>query len=220
MDIQPLRKTLRARRRDLTPPVLQAHSLLMARQAMTYRPLQQARRIAFYLATDGEMDPAPLLAHAQACGKRCFLPVLRERPGTGLWFAEYRDATPLTPNRFGILEPTSHHRQLSKPWALDLILMPLVAFDTTGTRLGMGGGFYDRTLAFMRQRQHWTGPRLIGLAHELQRVESLPRREWDIPLAGVITEKRIYRFNLESSVGEGKVCVCGGAGRRLHGWSR
>lgn len=80
------------------------------------------------------------------------------------------------------------------PWGLDLIILPLVAFDLSGNRLGMGGGFYDRTLSFKHQRCHWKGPKLIGIAHELQRVDLLPVNDWDIPLDAVITEQKLYQF--------------------------
>ena len=194
MDIRQLRKQLRTRRRQLSHETQEAHSHLMARQALGYKPLQYSERIAFYFAADGEMDPAPLVRRAMASGKRCYFPVLRERPAHALWFAEHKADRGLKPNRFGIPEPAACHRHITRPWGLDLIIVPLVAFDTAGNRLGMGGGFYDRTLSFMHQRRHWLGPKLIGLAHELQRIETLPIQAWDIPLDGVITEKSLYRF--------------------------
>ncbi len=98
-------------------------------------------------------------------------------------------------NRFGIPEPQARHgahpaRRLPA-WALDLILLPLVGFDDDGQRMGMGGGFYDRTLAFTRR----PGPRphLIGLAHECQRVESLPVAPWDVPLDAIVSDARVVR---------------------------
>ena len=77
--------------------------------------------------------------------------------------------------------------------ALDAVLFPLVGFDETGGRLGMGGGFYDRTFAFSRIRP-CMAPKLVGLAHDFQRVEQLPIEPWDVPLHGVVTDKRCYRF--------------------------
>lgn len=101
--------------------------------------------------------------------------------------------TPMTSNRYGIPEPVDakplHARQL------DLLLMPLVGFDLAGRRLGMGGGYYDATLAFLRHRRHWRKPRLVGVAFECQRVETLPHDPWDMPLDAVLTEKRLYRFD-------------------------
>jgi 5-formyltetrahydrofolate cyclo-ligase len=167
----------------------------MAKLANACYPLIHSKRIAFYIANDGEMDPSPLIDRATVAGKCCYLPVLRQRPSKALWFAAYTRAQQLSPNRFGIPEPATTHRRIVMPWGLDLIVMPLVAFDLSGNRLGMGGGYYDRTLAFKHTRSHWRGPKLIGIAHELQRMDSLPSNPWDIPLDAVITEQRLYLFD-------------------------
>ncbi len=117
------------------------------------------------------------------------------RPGKRrqLWFLRYRPGEPMRANRFGIPEPARRQRRLALAWTLDLILVPLVGFDADCNRLGMGGGFYDRTLSFLRQRTHWQRPRLIGIAHECQRVERIQPQPWDIPLDAVATELRLYR---------------------------
>lgn len=166
----------------------------MARLARAFKPFQHGKRIAFYFATGGEMDPNLLIAHAREVKKQCYFPVLRDRPSRSMWFAELKPEGRTEPNRFNIQEPAQYHRHIVMPWGLDLIFLPLVAFDLHGNRLGMGGGFYDRTLAYRQHRTFWKGPRLIGLAHEFQRVDELPRKAWDIPLDGVITEKSIYLF--------------------------
>mgnify|MGYP001455042479 CR=1 FL=1 len=85
---------------------------------------------------------------------------------------------------------------LDRGWqvaALDLLIVPLSAFDAAARRIGMGGGFYDRTFAFSRIRP-CMAPKLVGLAHDFQRVEQLPIEPWDVPLHGVVTDKRCYRF--------------------------
>jgi 5-formyltetrahydrofolate cyclo-ligase len=98
-------------------------------------------------------------------------------------------------NHLNIPEP--HHRpaQRRRAGQLDLILMPLVGFDEHGNRLGMGGGFYDRSLAFRRTRRHWRKPLLIGVAFELQRCPPLPTAAWDVPLDGIVTEHGLRLFN-------------------------
>jgi len=95
-------------------------------------------------------------------------------------------------NQFGIAEPMVSPRYYLRADALDLLLVPLVAFDVNGNRLGMGGGFYDRTLAYLKRRQHWCRPYLLGIAHDFQRVESLKRADWDIPLQAILTNKSFY----------------------------
>lgn len=153
---------------------------------------RRARRIAAYWPADGELDPGPSLALAGCPDRRTFLPVLRPDRSSRLWFFPYAPGDPLQPNRFGIPEPRRGRGGALPPWSLDLILVPLVGFDADCNRLGMGGGFYDRTLAFLRHRLHWHRPRLIGLAHECQQVNRLEPRPWDVPLDAVATERTIY----------------------------
>ena len=99
----------------------------------------------------------------------------------------------MKPNRYGIPEPMDTQPRSARQ--LDLLLIPLVGFDSAGHRLGMGGGYYDATLAFLRHRRHWRKPRLLGVAYECQKVEALPHDPWDMPLDAVLTERRLYRFN-------------------------
>jgi len=179
-----LRRMLRERRRSLPANEQRVAARSLARRLIRQPWFIRARHIAFYIAADGELDPLPLLRRAAASGKRLYLPVLR--PGNKLWFGEYRVGMRMTLNRFGIPEPAG--RIWRQPWALDLVLLPLVAFDRDGGRLGMGGGFYDRTFAFWRRGGHRL-PRLLGLAHHFQEVTELPREPWDVPLAGVATDR-------------------------------
>jgi 5-formyltetrahydrofolate cyclo-ligase len=152
-----------------------------------------SRRIALYLEEDGEIATDLILNRASKLKKQCYLPVLRPSPQQGLWFAEYRPGDCLLRNRFGIEEPCIRSRRQTPPWGLDLILLPLVAFDLQGNRLGMGGGYYDRTLAYLTSRKLWRKPKLIGIAHDLQKATKLERKAWDIPLDGIVTEREFYR---------------------------
>lgn len=152
--------------------------------------------MALYLPNDGEIDVTPLLAWLRRRGARAYLPVLRPLSDNRLWFVHYHDATPMIANRFGIQEPQTRHgahraRRLP-PWALDLVLLPLVGFDEQGNRMGMGGGFYDRSFAFSRANSG-PRPRLIGVAHDCQRVERLPIASWDVPLDAIVSDARIIR---------------------------
>jgi len=190
-----IRRLMRAQRRELAPPAQSRHSQLLFRLARCHSPFIHARRVAFYLASRGEIDPSPLLQFALSTGKQVYLPVLRQRPSHGLWFSSYRKGDHLIANRFGIPEPVVHTRRLVMPWSIDVVFVPLVAFDDSGNRLGMGGGYYDRTFAFIRTSQHMRRPKLIGLAHDFQRVDPLERQDWDIPLDAVITERHVYSFH-------------------------
>ena len=188
-----LRREIRAARRALSASEQRAHSHAVAALLRAHPAFLRARRIGAYLAADGELDPATVIAAAVAAGKHCYLPVLHPFAGPALWFCEWRPGERLAPNRYGIPEPIITRRTLRTARELDLLLVPLVAFDDAGSRLGMGGGYYDRTLAYLPLRRHWRRPRVIGLAHALQRVESLPRNAWDIPVDAVVTECTVHR---------------------------
>jgi 5-formyltetrahydrofolate cyclo-ligase len=194
MESHQIRDQIKAHRQQLSQQTLKFHSQKVLRQATNYPPFRHSRRIAFYIAVRGEMDPAPLLQRALRTGKSVFLPILRERPSRGLWFAPFTTRSDFSTNQFGIPEPNYNHSKLVMPWSLDLVFVPLVAFDKEGHRLGMGGGYYDRTFAFKTKRSHLKGPKLIGLAHDFQLQTQLPVMPWDIPLNAVITEAAIYKF--------------------------
>jgi 5-formyltetrahydrofolate cyclo-ligase len=190
MPSRTLRQTIRQQRRALTPGEAAACAEQMAQQAHRHPLIVRSQRIAAYLAADGEIDPAPLLAHLWSAGKQVYLPVLTPFARQKLWFARFNEGDILVFNRFGIPEPLQRH--LIKPSALDLVLTPLVAFDVAGHRIGMGGGFYDRTFEFLQRRQHWHKPYLIGLAYEFQKQTTIIPASWDIPLDAIATESQIY----------------------------
>ncbi len=181
---------MRQRRRALSHIERSHASYNLAEHVAASRLFQNSHRIAFYLPNDGEIDLQPLIDYAWQTNKQCFLPVIGPRNSRRLWFLPYEMETPLLQNRFGIPEPL-HHRgdRQFKPHALDLILLPLVAFDNNGHRLGMGGGFYDRTLAFLAHRHQWRKPRLLGTAYQFQQHTNLPAQAWDIPLDAIVTEQ-------------------------------
>ncbi|MEF0512949.1 5-formyltetrahydrofolate cyclo-ligase, partial [Pseudomonas aeruginosa] len=141
---------------------------------------------------DGEIDPRPLLRAAQKRGKATYLPVLAPWPRTRMVFQRVGSGERWTRNRFRISEPLADAGRQRKAWALDLVLLPLVGFDEQGGRLGMGGGFYDRSLAYLARRKNGHKPTLIGLAHECQKVDRLALASWDIPLAGTVTDAGWY----------------------------
>jgi len=195
-----LRRALRVRRNAISPTQRGQHAKALARRLGRHPSFVRARRVGAYWSNDGEIDPAPLLYAARARHKHVFFPVLRAHPYRKLWFVEARQDSRLTRNRFGIPEPELRRRHIRLPWALDLLLVPLVGFDPACNRLGMGGGFYDRTLAYLRIRRHWRRPRLIGLAHECQRVEAIDTGPWDVPLDGVATEEGIWERRASGGV--------------------
>ncbi len=192
-DINQLRRKIRTQRRALTTKHQLANSRAMSRILNRSAQFRNSKRIAIYIESDGEIAVSHLSSQIMRTGKRCYLPVLRPMLPNRLWFSEYRLGDKLTPNKYGIPEPDIRKRKPIAPYCLDLILMPLVAFDDSCNRIGMGGGFYDRTFSYLRTRNNWRKPKLIGIAHELQKLESIQKMPWDIPLNGVVTEINFYR---------------------------
>ncbi|MGE8151816.1 5-formyltetrahydrofolate cyclo-ligase [Pseudomonas vancouverensis] len=187
-----LRRMLRKARRALTPSEQRQAARGLYRQLAQQPLFRRARHISLYLPTDGEIDPRLLLRAAQRRGKATYLPVLSAWPRTKMVFQRLRPGEKLKPNRFRILEPRANIARQRKIWALDLVLLPLVGFDDVGGRLGMGGGFYDRSLAYLARRKNWRKPTLLGLAHECQKVNRLAQASWDVPLQGTVTDKAWY----------------------------
>ncbi|MES2817457.1 MAG: 5-formyltetrahydrofolate cyclo-ligase [Pseudomonadota bacterium] len=187
-----LRRLLRQARRALSAAEQRQAAQSLYRQLAQHPSFRRARHIALYLPSDGEIDPRPLLRAAQRRGKATYLPVLDTWPRTRMRFQRIRPGQALRPNRLGILEPALDRSQQRKVWALDLVLLPLVGFDESGGRLGMGGGFYDRCLAYRTRRKNGHKPTLLGLAHECQKVECLALASWDVPLHGTVTNRQWY----------------------------
>ncbi len=137
-----------------------------------------------------------MLKEALEDGKAVYLPVLSRRIGgrsrIKLSFVRWSADETMRLNRFDIPEPTRRGRHIRPASHLDLILVPLVGFDGACNRIGMGGGYYDRTLAYLKLRRYWRRPRLIGVAHECQRLAKIEARPWDIPLDAVVTERQVY----------------------------
>jgi 5-formyltetrahydrofolate cyclo-ligase len=187
-----LRRQLRKARRALTGSQQQQAARGLYRQLAQHPLFRRARHISLYLPTDGEIDPRLLLRAAQRRGKATYLPVLSAWPRTKMVFQRIRPGEKLQPNRFRILEPRVNPARQRKVWTLDLVLLPLVGFDEDGGRLGMGGGFYDRSLAYLERRKSWRKPTLMGLAHECQKVGKLAQASWDVPLQGTVTDRQWY----------------------------
>lgn len=186
-----LRRQLRAARRALSAQQQRHASKQLFRRLAQHPLFLRSRHIAFYLTNDGEIDPARLIQHAARLGKACYVPVLSRWPQHQMRFQRLTKSQRWKKNRYGIREPVCQKHHQVPAWRLSLVLMPLVGFDLQGNRLGMGGGFYDRTFAYRKQRQTWLGPTLLGVAHHCQQVPALPVASWDIPLDAIITDKQL-----------------------------
>lgn len=187
---QKLRNEIRARRQLLTAWQQRRASQAILERLRGHPLFINSRHIAFYLANDGEIDPGPLMLLAQQAGKHCYLPVIR--PDLSLRFARYRPGDPLQKNRYGIAEPCGRRGHIHRK-NLDIVMMPLVAFDREGGRLGMGGGFYDRSLPTAGAGRLTNKPLLMGLAHAFQEVEQLQLEAWDTRLEMIVTDNALIR---------------------------
>ena len=143
-----------------------------------------ARTVACYLPMDDEVDPSRIIERAWCAKKRVFCPVI-EKNGSMVFRKLDRD-TMLHRNYYGLWEPVNGVTISSR--SLDLVVTPLVAFDTNNNRIGMGGGFFDRSFAFLKHKQRWLRPKLIGLAYACQKVEEIETNPWDIRLYSVISD--------------------------------
>ena len=184
-----LRRELRAKRRALPAGARAEADRAIYAQLRGLAEYRRARRIALFMAFDGEPSLKPLVEAARRQRKQLYLPVLH---GLTMRFAELEPGATLAANFFGIMEPELGAEIDARE--LDLVLTPLVAFDDHGVRVGVGRGYYDRCFRFLRQRSHWRRPKLLGVAYELQRVGPLTPSSWDVPLWGVVTEARVRRF--------------------------
>ncbi|PJE80577.1 5-formyltetrahydrofolate cyclo-ligase [invertebrate metagenome] len=189
MDKPALRKKLRDHRRGMSEGRQKQAKKALADIVCRLPFFLHSQRIAIYLASDGEINPAGIIKKSWEMGKQCYLPILLQDQKGFLAFLPYAPDTPLELNRFNIPEPTFHANQILPPEELDTVFMPLTGFDENGHRLGMGGGYYDRTFAFTRTHPE---PSLIGLAHECQKTDSIPANEWDIPMTGIATDQHYY----------------------------
>ena len=182
-----LRLTHRLIRENLPLSYQQTISNLVCARIRKLDQYRYASRIALYQAVKGEIKLDSLWNSAPLQGKYCFFPALNENKT--LSFLPATPKTPFKPNQFNIPEPDVSRDLALEPSKIDIIFMPLIAFDRHGTRLGMGAGYYDRTMANKKL------PLLIGVAYEFQRVSYIAPQPWDIPLAGIVTEKSVYWSN-------------------------
>ena len=143
------------------------------------------------MAFRDEVNAMPIIQAIWQANKICYLPVLQKNKH--LFFVRYDENDSLTLNHYGIFEPSDLSKKISTQ-NLDMVIVPLVAFDATGHRLGTGGGYYDRTFSFLQQ-SYLHKPYMLGLAYAIQQADHLPTDLWDKALDGVVTEKKVYLFD-------------------------
>jgi 5-formyltetrahydrofolate cyclo-ligase len=196
-----IRKQMVAARAALSPKHRDEAALGLARNARQYAPLMRAARIASYVPVRGEISPHYLLKSMRL--KRACIPVICDLKAGLMMFCradvfllsnpKLLYAPNVKRNEYGIPEPSTDSRSVETR-SLDVVLVPLAAFDRTGNRLGLGAGFYDRAFEYRLWNRQCTRPLLVGIAHDFQEVEQLDTAPWDVPLDVIITPKELLRF--------------------------
>jgi 5-formyltetrahydrofolate cyclo-ligase len=182
------------RRRALPPPARMAAAQGLRSSLETLPEYLTDLRVAGYWATGGELPLYLVIPPLATRGQRFLLPLLAK--GKELHFAPWRDGEPIAPNRYGIPEPVAP-REWFAPFQLDLVLVPLLAFDRRGQRLGYGGGYYDRSFAFLNEQSRPTEPLLVGIAYDFQEVDAIEPARWDVPLDFVATDRELIDCHAE-----------------------
>jgi 5-formyltetrahydrofolate cyclo-ligase len=198
-DRDALRRAMRIARRDISAAEREWSSRRIATLADRARLLRPGRRIAVYRAYGHELDLEELTRRAWVRGCKVYLPVITHRRTARMEFFPFEPTTRLVPNAFGILQPDVERALRIPPHHLDIVFMPLVAFDDRGSRLGSGAGFYDRSMKHLRVRHRWRRPKLVGCAYSQQRIEHLETNPWDVAMDAILTPHYFKRFHIGSS---------------------
>ena len=150
-----------------------------------------AHSIGAYLPQENEIDPHPIIETAWQLGKTVYLPRMHQNKQYHLDFHAYYAADKLQINDYGIAEPACCAPKI-EPWKLDLVLLPLVAFDQFCNRIGRGAGFYDRCFAFVNELPQSERPQLVGLAYSEQLIDAFATETWDVAMDFIISNDRVY----------------------------
>jgi 5-formyltetrahydrofolate cyclo-ligase len=198
LPIDATRRLIRSRRDEITDSAQAVAAEQLANRIILSSAYQNSQHIAVYWAVGGEISLQPLIRRAWQEGKQCYLPVIRRQ---SLVFVPYFEHAVMAKNVFGIPEPEVCDNILPAA-ELDLVLTPLVAFDSQCHRIGMGGGYYDRAFAFLNvqkegrglppvaggKRNNLSRPFLMGVSHGCQQVDVIHPESWDVALDGICTD--------------------------------
>ena len=194
-----IRNIIKEKRSQLSEKELRLTSKAITERIRSFKFPKELTKIGIYCAVNNEVDVHPLCKILWQESKRVYLPIVEKKK---LLFGEYRDTSNLKNNRFKIPEPIVGIESQISAFELDLIFMPLVAFDPMGNRIGMGGGFYDRTLDNKQLDNDLKKPILVGVAYEFQKQNQIQPNSWDIPLDMIFTESKIYHSDIDRDVSE------------------
>ena len=192
MDLDAQRHRIRAWRKALPRDFMASCSQAIAKLLPQLPEYTHASRIGAYSASENEIDPQTIIADCWLAGKKAYLPVMSESKQYHIDFYAYNKGQKLKSNPYGITEPETSGDKI-EPWKLDLVLLPLVAFDQFCNRIGRGAGFYDRCFAFANELPNSNRPILVGLAYSDQLIDTIPSQPWDVAMDYIITEHGITK---------------------------
>lgn len=186
-----LRAQLKKQRRSLSTLQQQEKSSQITSQVVKSLPFKNAQQIAFYYAVSNEANPQ-FFDLPEETRKEFYLPVLSTLKTQSLLFSPVNQESKFQLNKYAIPEPICSNNKLITGNTLDLVIVPLLGFDISGNRLGMGGGYYDRSFSFKNKSQK-NKPILMGFAYAFQEVENLLTEDWDVKLDYIATENGIIK---------------------------
>jgi 5-formyltetrahydrofolate cyclo-ligase len=188
------RRRLRELRRSLPRDERDRAERAIARRIARLGVLRPGRRVAVYMGVRGEVRLDRVIRDARRRRVQLYAPRVLSLRRRSMIFLPLRADRALVRNPFGLFEPAATVGRGLAPSRLDVVLMPLVGFDTSGQRLGMGAGLYDRAFRHRLERERrWRRPQLIGIAFACQRVPAIEHSSWDVPLDLIVTETGVIR---------------------------
>jgi 5-formyltetrahydrofolate cyclo-ligase len=198
---QSLRAELRTRRKALRASERIAAANGVAASLEQLADFLVDNRIAGYWAIDGELPLHIVVSNLARRNQQYCLP--RITGPRQLSFVPWKSGADLESNRYGIPEPVCTKEDLLEPADLDIVLLPLLGFDRRGGRIGYGGGYYDASFAFLRERQEATRPLLVGIAYSAQELDVIEPAPWDVRLDYVATETELIDCGESLASGHG-----------------
>jgi len=193
-NLQEIRDKIRENRQNLAESFQIAAAKKVSSIITSLEIFKESEKIAVYCAIRGELDPHPITEQAWLEQKKCYLPITDFNKGQ-LIFTKFAKNSLLVKNRYGISEPKLNPEELIQPDEFDLVITPLVAFDSQGNRIGNGGGYYDKAFAFKREHSR-PKPILLAVGYKLQQIPNFTPKSWDVKMDMIITEQGIAYENL------------------------
>lgn len=186
MDKKVLRRQALSARRSLSKEEVQIKSRKIEANLFNLSVFLRANLVLFYLSLPEEVQTYSMIQSTLERGKRVAVPVIADLKEKEILPCEIRPGVKLVPGPLGVPQPESSHRYPVEPESIDLVIVPGVAFDKEGGRVGFGAGFYDRFLGELPPRS-----KFVALAFECQLVDRVPREEHDMCVDCIVTEKRL-----------------------------